>query len=74
MSREIINRIEFTTICLSDFAQKHSLALPEAYQYLKNFGGIDYLKDCYDAAHLQSIEDNILDLTTLCHRNGGYLR
>lgn len=71
MSRELVNRIEFTVLCISDFSALHKLSQKSAYLYLKKFGGISYLKDCYDAAHLQSIEDTIQDLTYLCKRNGG---
>ena len=73
MSREIANRIEFTVMCISNFSAMHKLSQKDAYVYLKTFGGISYLKDCYDAAHLQSIRDTIEDLTILCHRNGGQI-
>lgn len=71
MSREIQNRIEYTVMCISEFSQKHSMHPQKAYLYLKQHGGIAFLKDCYEAEHLLSIEDAIDDLTFICHRNGG---
>ncbi len=71
MSREIKNRIEYTVMCISEFAYHHSLSYKSAYLYLKNHGGIAFLKDCYEAEHLLSIEDAIDDLTLLCQKNGG---
>lgn len=71
MSREIANRIEYTVMCISEFAYRYSLSYKHAYLYLKNHGGIAFLKDCYEAEHLLSIEDAIDDLTLLCKRNGG---
>ena len=29
------------------------------------------MKDCYDAMHLQSIDDAVDDLAAVCLRNGG---
>lgn len=71
MSREIQNRINYTVMCISEFSQKYSLHPQKGYIYLKTFGGIDFLKDCYDAEHLLSIDDAISDLTLVCQRNGG---
>lgn len=73
MSKEIRNRIEYTVMCIGEFSDAHSLDLQEAYRYLKQYGGIAFLKDCYDAEHLLSIEDTVRDLTVLCRRKGGLI-
>lgn len=71
MSKEIQNRINYTVMCISEFSQKYSLHPQKGYIYLKTYGGIAFLKDCYDAEHLLSIDDAVSDLTILCQRNGG---
>ena len=71
MDKELRNRIDYTVICISEFSQRHAIPLREAYIYLKQYGGMAFLKDCYDAEHLLYVEDAIDDLTTLCRRNGG---
>lgn len=71
MSNEIRNRIDYTVICISEFSQKYSMHPQKAYLYLKKHGGIAFLKDCYDAEHLLSIEDAVDDLAIICRRNGG---
>lgn len=71
MSKEIQNRIEYTVMCISEFALKYSMRTKQAYLYLKKHGGISFLKDCYDAEHLLSIEDAIDDLALICRKNGG---
>lgn len=71
MSKEIRNRIDYTVMCIGEFSQRHAMSLHTAYKYLKEYGGIDFLKDCYEAEHLLSIEDAIDDLTAVCARNGG---
>ena len=71
MGKEVSNRINYTVMCISSFANRHSLSLQKSYTYLKQYGGLSFLKDCYDAEHLLSIDDAIDDLTMLCRRNGG---
>ena len=71
MNKETRNRIEYTVICISEFAQKHRIPSKDAYRYLKEYGGLAFLKDCYDAEHLLSVDDAIDDLTIVCKRNGG---
>ena len=73
MSQEVANRIEYTVMCIGEFSERYSLSIHAAYCYLKKYGGIALMKDCYDAMHLQSIDDAVDDLTVLCHRNGGYI-
>lgn len=73
MSREIKNRIAYTVACISEFAYMHNLSYKDAYLYLKQFGGIAFLKDCYEVEHLLSIADSVSDLTTLCKNQGGVL-
>lgn len=72
--REIFNRIEYLSTCISAFGEKFKLSNMEAYKYLRRFKGIDFLIDCYDAEHTLSIENAVEDLHLLCVNNGGKLR
>lgn len=71
MTRETKNRIEYTVTCIGEFLDKYSLSRRAAYVYLKKYGGIALLKDCYDAMHLESIDDAVDELTIYCRNNGG---
>ena len=71
MSQELRNRIDYTVMCIGEFSQRHAMHPQKAYQYLKEYGGMAFLKDCYSAEHLLSIEDAIDDLTAVCQKNGG---
>ncbi len=73
MDKETENRIDYTVTCISEFSYRHSLSYQDSYLYLKKYGGIAFLVDCYEAEHLLSIDDTIDDLTFLCKRNGGNL-
>lgn len=68
------NKIEYVVTCVGAFAQKYSLTAPQAYSYLRRFSGIDFLCECYDAEHTLSIDDAVMDLQSICYRQGGRIR
>ena len=47
-------KVEYTVVCISEFARKFKLTLQQAYQYLKQYQGISYLDEFYDVEHLFS--------------------
>lgn len=73
METKTKDKIEYTVICISEFAKKHRLTLPQASNYLKRWKGIDFIDKGYDVEHLFSIEDAVDDLTAYCQRQGGQL-
>lgn len=74
MDKEIRNRIEYVVCCVSAFASRHSIAVRQAYAYLRRYSGIDFLLDCYKAEHTLSVDDAVDDLHAVCVRNGGGIR
>lgn len=72
--RELFNRIEYLTTCISAFGEQFKLSNIEAYKYLKRYKGVDFLIDCYEAEHTLSIENAVEDLQLLCSNNGGMLK
>lgn len=73
MSSDEANRIGYYIACIGAFAEKFSLSNAFSYNYLKRYGGIDFLSDCYDIEHTLSIDDAIEDMYRICKRNGGAL-
>lgn len=69
--REKRNRIEYMVTCVGDFAQAHQMTPADAFSFLKKFKGLDFLSDCYDVEHSQSIGTAVDDLEAVCVRNGG---
>ena len=63
----------YFVMCISAFAQSKNINLKDAYNYLQEYKGIDFLEECYDAEHCLSIEDAVDDLTAICKNNGGSL-
>ena len=66
-----IDRIHYFILCVSAFSEKKGLAGRDAFNYLYNYKGIDFLVDCYDAEHTLSLDDAVDDLTLVCKNNGG---
>ena len=56
------------------FAERYKMSAKQAYLYLKQFAGIAFLDDCYEAEHQQSVATAIEDLTIVCQNHGGGLR
>lgn len=71
--KEVFNRIEYVVACVGAFAERFSLNNAQAYAYLRQFTGIDFLLDCYEAEHTLSIEDAVTDLQYICKREGGHI-
>ena len=66
-------QINWTVVCVYEFA-KHKILNPKsAFQYLLAYGGMQFLKDYYAAEHLLSLEDTIEALDQVCKQNGGQI-
>ena len=70
---ELKNKINFTVACVDEFAQKNNLSVKEAFQYLFQFKGIEFIKENYEAEHTLSFDTVLEALGILCRRNGGKL-
>ena len=73
MGRDIQNRVTYMVYCVGAFARHFGLNMKQAFNYLNRFKGIAFLDECYEAEHQLSISDAVVDLATICHRNGGTL-
>lgn len=66
--------INYIVICINEFAKQCKLTSKEAYLYLKKYGGINFLKENYEAEHTLGIDDAIDDLKQVCRKNGGDIK
>lgn len=73
MSVEQRNQINYVVVCVNEFANRYRLSMKEAFQYLFDYKGIQFLKEHYDIEHTLSLEDAIDDLVMICNNNGGVL-
>jgi hypothetical protein len=71
MAKEEINILDYIVVCISEFASRYQIGLKEAYIYLNQYKGLEFLKEFYDVEHTLSFDDAIDDLATICRKNGG---
>ena len=67
------SHIQFYVLCVGAFARAKGIPHVEAFNYLYEHKGIDFLIECYDAEHTLSLNDAVEDLTIVCKNNGGVI-
>lgn len=63
--------IGYVVAVISEFAKAYNMTIREASNYLNRYRGIEFLTEHYEAEHLLSIDDGVLDLAQVCYNNGG---
>ena len=71
MIKEDVDLLNYIVVCISEFANKYEMHMREAYIYLSQNKGIEFLKEFYDVEHTLSFEDVLDDLISICRKNGG---
>jgi hypothetical protein len=72
LDREMQNKVLFMTFIISKFAQTYKMSRPKAYLYLKQYGGLDYLNECWWALHTDNPMWAVRDMYLACRSNGGW--
>ncbi|MBQ6064217.1 MAG: DUF3791 domain-containing protein [Prevotella sp.] len=73
MSKETRDKLSYFITCIAVFGEHFNLQPKQAFAYLKRFGGLAFLDECYAAEHTLSLDDAVADLSMICKRNGGGL-
>ncbi|MBO4761910.1 MAG: DUF3791 domain-containing protein [Lachnospiraceae bacterium] len=68
---ELKKRINYTVVCVNEFADRFKISAKEAFSYLYAHRGIAFLKENYDIEHTLSLDDAVDDLALICRKNGG---
>ena len=68
---ELKKKINYTIVCINEFADRFNITAKESFNYLYEYKGIEFLKEHYDIEHTLSIDDTLEDLTLICRNNGG---
>ena len=66
-------KINYTVVCVGEFAKRQNISQKQAFQYLDQYKGIEFLKEHYDIEHTLSLDDALNDITLICEQNGGVL-
>lgn len=73
MSEQLRKQINYTVVCVNEFARRFGLDSLTAFEYLKEYRGLAFLDDHYEIEHCLSLTDAIDDLVLICAQNGGTL-
>lgn len=73
MPDELRKKIDYTVVCINEFAERTSLEPRDAFLYLYDHKGIEFLDEHYDIEHTLSLDDAVDDLLMVCSQNGGEL-
>ena len=52
MSREETNRLEYAIALIADFAKTYHIKQRQAFNYLRRFNGLNFLKEHYGVMHI----------------------
>lgn len=74
MSRKEKNTLEFLVALVSEFATHLGISQDAAYNYIREYRGLEYYFKHYNILHTLSFEENVEDLLQVCANNGGQLR
>ena len=73
MSKSVLDWINYFVALITEFAKAHHISTSQAYVYLQNYKGLDFVEKFYDVEHTFSFENTVEDLTAYCKRMGGNL-
>lgn len=71
MSKQEKNIIAFVVMCINEYAKRNDMTSKDTYLYLREYKGIEFLIENYEAEHTVGIEDVMEDLDQVCTNNGG---
>ena len=65
--------IDYFAFMINEFALKHNLSTLQSFEYLKQYGGIEFLDDFYDVEHCENPNITLNTLQEICNMEGGHL-
>lgn len=74
MSRKDKNMLEFLVALVTEFAARLDISQDVAYNYIREYRGLEYYFKHYNILHTLSFEENVEDLLQVCANYGGQLR
>jgi hypothetical protein len=68
---ETSDRVSFIAFIIGEFADTYRMNRQQAYLYLKQYGGLEFLCECWWALHTDNPVHAVFDINKICERNGG---
>jgi len=73
LDKETSDKVSFIAFIIGEFANTYRMNRQQAYLYLKQYGGLDYLYECWWALHTDNPIYAVFDMNRICEMNGGTL-
>jgi hypothetical protein len=71
LDKDTSDKISFISFIIPEFARTYKMNIQEAYRYLKKYGGLDFLNECWWSLHTDNPIWAIRDIYEVCYENGG---
>jgi len=71
LNKQMSDKISFISFIIPEFAAAFKMKISDAYRYLKQYGGLDFLHKHWWALHTDNEYYTLLDLYEICYKNGG---
>jgi hypothetical protein len=71
LDKQTSDKVSFIAFIIPAFAEAYKMPVSAAYQYLKKYGGLDYLLECWWALHTDNEIWAVHDIYEVCRKNGG---
>jgi len=65
------DKVSFITFIVPEFAAAYKMNMPDAYLFLKKYGGWDFLNEHWWALHTDNLPYALNNIYEICHKNGG---
>ena len=71
LDKQTSDKVAFISYIIPAFAETYKMTIPDAYKYLKRYGGIDFLMKHWWALHTDNDIWAVHDIYQVCYKNGG---
>ena len=71
MEKQLSDKIAFISYIIPMFADAYKMNTQEAWFYLKQYGGFDFINNHWWALHTDNVLYALNDIYEVCHKNGG---
>jgi hypothetical protein len=71
LDKQTSDKVSFITFIIPEFAAAYKMKISDAYRYLKQYGGMDFLDECWWALHTDNPFWAVRDMYKVCRSNGG---
>ncbi|MDR3265979.1 MAG: DUF3791 domain-containing protein [Tannerella sp.] len=65
--------IDYIAFMVTEFSLKHHLSMIQSFDYLRRYGGIEFLDRHYEVEHCENPVITLDTLQRICKRSGGAL-